>query len=157
MTIVNAKRFLKSNSGQSLIETALSLSLLLVILAAAIDFGRAYYLLVELKSAAHAGAVYGSQYPTDVTGMNTAAASNATDLANNSFTKTASWGCECDSSQATTAGTNSCTTTPSCTGGNLVYYVTVTTGATYSPLLPWPGIPSTMTLSETVQMRSTNY
>lgn len=156
MTLVKAKELLNSNSGQSLIETALSLTLLVLVLAAAIDFGRAYYLLVELKSAAHAGAVYGSQYPTDVTGMNTAAASNATDLANNSFTKTASWGCECDSSQATTVGTNSCTP-PSCSGGNLVYYVTVTTGATYTPLLRWPGIPSSMTLSETVQMRSTNY
>lgn len=156
MIPVNAKRFLNGNSGQSLIETALTLSLLILLLAAAVDFGRGYYLLVELKSAAHAGAVYGSQYPTDTTGMQTAAASNAPDLANNSFTKTATWGCECDSSQATTAGTNSCTT-PSCSGGNLVYYVTVTTGATYSPILPWPGIPKTMTLSETVQMRSSNY
>ncbi|HKO13305.1 MAG TPA: TadE/TadG family type IV pilus assembly protein [Acidobacteriaceae bacterium] len=156
---MNPRRFLSANSGQSLIETALTLSLLILLLAAAVDFGRAYYLLIELKSAAHAGAIYGSQYPTDTNGMKAIASSNATNLTNVSFTPTASWGCECDDGSSATLATGSplACSTPSCTGGNLVYYVVVNTTASFSPMLPWPGIPSTMNLSETVEMRSTNY
>lgn len=158
MNLVNAKRFLSGSSGQSLVETALTLSLLILLLAAAVDFGRAYYLLVELKGAAHAGAVYGSQYPTDTTGMTTIATKNETNVSN-AATPTAKWGCECDDGTGANLATGSplACSTPSCSGGNLVYYVVVTTSAPYSPILPWPGVPKSMTLTETVQMRSANY
>ena len=152
-----AKRFLQCSSGQGLVETALTASLLVLLLLAAIDFGRAFYMVVELKGAAHAGAVYGSQFPTDKTGMVNVAKTNETDLGTAAATPTADWGCECsDGTNATLESSGSCAT-PSCTAMNEVYYVTVTTTATYSPLVPWPGIPSTMNMSETVEMRSANF
>jgi Flp pilus assembly protein TadG len=154
------QRLLQSDSGQGLVETALTASLLVLLLLAAVDFGRAFYMVVELKGAAHAGAVYGSQYPTDNTGMQNVAKANASDLTSTTsanFQATADWGCECsDGTNATAESGGSCAT-PSCTGLNEIYYVTVTTTASYSPLVPWPGIPSTMNMSETVQMRSANY
>lgn len=145
-------RILSGRDGQALVETALTATLLITLLLAAIDFGRAYYMLVELKGAAHAGALYGAQFPTDKQGMISAAQSDATDFTMSS-TPTADWGCECsDGTNATAESGGSCTIT--CTTTNEVYYVWVTTNTTYSPLVPWPGIPSSMTLTETVQMRA---
>lgn len=143
------------SSGQGLIETALTASLLCLLLLAAIDFGRAFYMVVELKGAAHAGAVYGTQYPTDTAGMVSVATNNEADLASAAQTPTAVYGCECSDGTDVSA---SCASTPSCSSSaSEVYYVKVTAKANYSPLVPWPGIPSTMNMSETVEMRSSNY
>lgn len=157
MKTSRTKRFVQCSSGQGLVETSLAASLLVLMLLAAIDFGRAFYLEVELKGAAHAGAVYGSQFPTDTSGMVSVAQNNESDLGTIASTPTADWGCECsDGTDPTPEKTGSCAT-PSCTSTNEVYYVTVTTTASYSPLIPWPGIPSTMNMSETVEMRSANF
>lgn len=158
MSSSQVSRFVRSSSGQGLVETALTASLLVLLLLAAVDFGRAFYMVVELKGAAHAGAVYGSQYPTDTAGMQSVATANATDLSNMSganFTPTATYGCECSDGSSASA---SCASAPSCSSSTSeVYYVTVKTTASYSPLVPWPGIPSTMNMSETVEMRSANF
>lgn len=152
------KLFLQCSSGQGLVETSLAASLLVLLLLAAVDFGRAFYMVIELKGAAHAGAVYGSQHPTDTAGMQSVATANATDLSNMSganFTPTATYGCECSDGSNASA---SCASTPSCSSSTSeVYYVEVKATASYSPLVPWPGIPSTMNMSETVEMRSANY
>jgi Flp pilus assembly protein TadG len=139
---------LRSEHGASLVEVALVLPVLILILLGVVDFGRAYYLSNEVAGAAHAGAVYGSQYPTDTTGMQTAAAANAPDVSG--LTTTASYGCECsDGSDAST----SCATVPSCST-NIVYYAKVKASVAYSPWFPWPGIPSSIAIADTVEMRS---
>lgn len=146
---------LRCQSGQNLVEAAIVLPILVALLAGAIDFGRAYYVCVELKAAAHAGALYGSQYPSDSAGMKAAATSNAPDLSSDATfaVSTPTIGCEC--SDHTNVNSPCPTgTLPSCSSSTLVYYVSVTTSITYKPLLPWPGIPSSSTLSETVEMRS---
>ena len=136
--------------GASLVEMALLLPLFAVILFAAIDFGRACYLAIEIQGAARAGAVYGSRSPTDTTGIQAVAEDDAPDVPNLTV-GTPAYGCECSD------GTNysaSCATTPSCSGKTEVYRVDVKVTGTYTPLLPWPGIPSTMNFSSTASMRS---
>jgi len=49
--------------GQSLVEFALVLPILLLIFAAAADFGRAFYGYVALENAVKEGAIYGARYP----------------------------------------------------------------------------------------------
>ena len=49
------------NSGQSLIETALVLPLLMLLLLGAAEYGRLCYVGIEVTNAAHAGVEYGSQ------------------------------------------------------------------------------------------------
>lgn len=141
-------------SGQSLIETAFTLSLLLLLLAAAVDFGRAFYMNIEIKGAARAGATYGTTKPSDTTGMKAAAKAAAGDIGSDTgFSTSASWGCECySSSTPTIPGPNSCAAPPC--GANVVYYVSVTASDTYSPILPWPGIPSSLSMSSTATMRA---
>ncbi|MGA8043023.1 MAG: pilus assembly protein, partial [Terracidiphilus sp.] len=63
---------------------------------------------------------------------------------------TPTYGCECSDGTAFSA---SCTTTPTC-AYNVVYRVTVSVSASYKPMIPWPGIPSSMTLTNSATMRS---
>ena len=51
--------------GQSLVELAISLVLLLVLLSGAVEFGIAFFQFVQLRDAAQEGALYGSMNPTD--------------------------------------------------------------------------------------------
>jgi hypothetical protein len=50
--------------GQALVETALTMLIVLVLLAGLVDFGIAFGYRVALANAARAGARYGSRYPT---------------------------------------------------------------------------------------------
>jgi Flp pilus assembly protein TadG len=143
-------RLLKSERGASLVELALVLPLLMLLLMGAIDFGRAYYLAMEVSGAAHAGAEYGAQNPTDTTGMSAAAQYDAPDVAN-LVVATPTYGCECSDGTGFSAN---CANTPSCPASNVVYRVTVTVSATYSPWFPWPKISSSMSMRSSATMRS---
>jgi hypothetical protein len=112
------------------------------------DFGRAYYLAIEVAGAAHAGAVYGAQNITDTTGMQNAAKLNAPDVSG--LAATGTWGCECSDGTASSA---SCTITPTCSV-NVVYYAKVIATVTYHPIMPWKGINSSMVLTGSTTMRS---
>jgi Flp pilus assembly protein TadG len=137
-----------SEAGSSLVEVAILLPMLLLVLAGAADFGRAYYLAIEVEGAAHAGAVYGAQNVTDTTGMQNAAKLNSPDVSG--LIATGSWGCECSDGTASSA---SCSITPTCSV-NVVYFAKVTTTATYHPIVPWKGISSSMTITGSNTMRS---
>lgn len=56
-------------SGQSLMEMAISLIIVLLLLAGVVDLGRAFFNLVALRDAAQEGAAYGSVCPNDVIGI----------------------------------------------------------------------------------------
>jgi hypothetical protein len=58
-----------SRRGQSLLEFSLTLTVMILLLAGIVDFGRAFFILVELRDAAQEGALYGSFNPTDSTGI----------------------------------------------------------------------------------------
>lgn len=55
--------------GQSLVEFAITLTLIITLLAGVVDFGRAFFIYVELRDAAQEGALYGSMNPTDTSGI----------------------------------------------------------------------------------------
>lgn len=59
----------QTKKGQSLVELALSLLLILTILAGAVDLGIAFFSHVSLRDAAQEGALYGSLNPTDTNGI----------------------------------------------------------------------------------------
>lgn len=59
----------KSERGQSLTELAVSFTLLLLILAVAVDGGRIFFSLIALRDAAVEGALHGALYPNDSAGM----------------------------------------------------------------------------------------
>jgi Flp pilus assembly protein TadG len=141
---------LRGEHGASLVELALLLPFFLLLTFGAVDFGRAFYLAIEVAGAAHAAAVYGSQNPTDTTGMQNAAQDDAPNVPNLSV-GTATYGCECSDGSSYSA---SCVSKPSCPTNTEVYRVNVTVKANYTTLFPWPGIPKSMSLSSSASMRS---
>ena len=150
MKKLNRFHLLRDEQGASLVELAFVLPLFPLLLCGALDFGRAFYLSVEVVGAAQAAAAYGSQNPTDIAGMQNAALDDAPDVPNLSA-GTPTSGCEClDGSHYGAV----CPTTGTCGGNNTVQRVNVTVTGTYSPLIPWPGVPATMSLSSTASMRS---
>jgi Flp pilus assembly protein TadG len=141
-------RVFLNEEGSQLIELAVVLPLLLIIFAGAVDFGRAYFLYMEVSSAAEAGALYGAQHPTDTAGMASAALLDAPDLPN--LISTATYGSECSDG---TSAVGQSGPAPSC-NGNAVQYIEVDTSATYQPLLFLPGNQSLFTLSGKSRIRA---
>jgi hypothetical protein len=66
---MNMKLKLKNERGQSLVELAISLVILLYLLSGAVEFGIAFFQYVQLRDAAQEGALYGSMNPTDTAGI----------------------------------------------------------------------------------------
>jgi Flp pilus assembly protein TadG len=69
MKIPNFLPTLKHPRGQSLLELAISLTVILMLLSGAVDFGMAFFSYTALRDAAQEGAVYGSYAPSDVAGI----------------------------------------------------------------------------------------
>jgi Flp pilus assembly protein TadG len=134
--------------GSSILETALLMPFLLLLLTGAVDFGRAYFMAIEVSSSAEAGALYGTQNGSDTAGMVAAATLNAPEVSN--LSPVATYGCECSDGSSVSA---SCGSLPLCTY-NVVNFVEVDTSATYTSILPYPGIPSSIALTARARMRT---
>ncbi len=124
-------------TGTALVELALTLPLLVVLLAGAAQYGRLAYLAIEVANAARAGAAYGAQNHATASdtgvngGMVLAAKNDATDVTGTDVTTalsaTASNLCACSNALASTSA---CSSTFSCSGTNrIVEYVQVKTSA----------------------------
>lgn len=59
----------KNERGQSLVELAISLLVLLFLLAGVVEFGIAFFQFIQLRDAAQEGALYGSINPGDTNGI----------------------------------------------------------------------------------------
>ncbi len=137
---------LGASSGQTVVELALLLPLLLVLFVGVIEIGRYAYFDILISNAARAGAQYGAQsliQAADTNGI-TAAAHNDGLAA---MTVTTQQECTCVSGTAPA---------PGCAGLGCprpVVYVVVTATDTYDSLFSFPPLPPQLTLSSTVKMR----
>jgi Flp pilus assembly protein TadG len=137
-----------SEEGSQLYELAMVMPVFVMLLFGAIDFGRAYYVNMEVAAAAEAGALYGVQNPTDTTGMKAAALLNAPDISG--LTPTASYGTECSDGTDAVASPGAA---PTCSV-TTVQYIEVDTTATYKPFFAFPGMKSAFTMSGKARMRT---
>jgi len=113
------------------------------LLVAAGDWGRVFFARMELIGAARAGAAYGAQNhitAADYSTMQTTATASAPDV--KSVTATATSFCTCS-----TGGSVSCTSPGSC--AQVQVFVQVDTSATFTTLLNYPGVPSSVPLHAT--------
>jgi len=129
-------------SGQSAVELAVAIPVLLLLLLAGADFSRIFYMNIGVDNAARAGAQYGSQTvitAADPNGMIAAAKADGANLAGLSATASQ---CTCKSPSPVAACPASyCTNAPQAT------FVEVNTQALFTTLVNYPGIPSSTTLS----------
>jgi Flp pilus assembly protein TadG len=139
---------LENCDGSSLVELALVIPVCLLLFVGAVDLGQAFYVAAQVAAAAHTGALYGVENPSDISGMESAAKGGATNLSD--ISATATYGCECsDGSSAS----QSCSTMPTCSY-NYVTYVDVVASASYSPSFNYPWLSSAMTFSREARMRT---
>lgn len=138
-----------SEEGQALIETVLSVPLLLIVLLAGTEFARATYAAIEVSNAAKAAAQYAAMNggaTVDTGGIQAAAQNDSPNLANAVTATLSSDTCVCSGAESTTVTCNP-TSGPVCATGRVMETVTVTTQATFRPLMHWGNvIPMSLTL-----------
>ena len=81
-------------NGQSLVEFAISLTVIMILLAGAVEFGIALFQYVQLRDAAQEGALYGSLNPSDNVGIIAhvrAASDRPIDLQNDANVNICAW------------------------------------------------------------------
>jgi Flp pilus assembly protein TadG len=139
----------RAESGQALIETALFALSLMILLVGGIDFGRFSYEGILLGNAARAGVQYGSQNlvtAKDVNGMKAAAGKDGINLLG--LSTSATQYCQANGSNIP------CSVVNIMPGGQpRLVYVTVTTSGTFTPLISFPGIASSLTITRTAVMQ----
>src|SRR5579883_2288378 len=132
--------------GQSLVELALTLPVLILLLVVALDFTRMFNISMEITDAARAGAQWGAQNraaAANLLGMEQAACNSMADVpCTPGVDTTASSFCQC----AGSSGTISCTSPGSCI--NVLNFVTVTATTTFTTVVGYPGLPSAIPMSD---------
>lgn len=152
-----------NDSGSALVELAVALPLLVLILAATIDFSRVFHIAIALTDAARAGAQYGAASAGN--SQNTATMQSTAQAATNvtGISAAASRICRCatdSGSFSDTSGTlNDCTTAEAtaCPSGHRVTMVSVTTTKTFTTFFTsiLPGIANSITLTRSATLRVT--
>jgi len=128
----------QKSRGQSLVEFAVLLPILVMILAIAADFGRAFTAYIAISSAAREGAAYGMQssdQASDTAMIRAAALADAPTI----------WGTEPTVPDAVI--------TEDAQGYDMV---SVTVNYSFSTFLPLPSVTSPVLLTRTVSMRVIN-
>jgi Flp pilus assembly protein TadG len=136
--------------GQALVETALVLPILIVVLLGGAELARVAFAAIEVANAARAGVAYGAQNTAtsaDTPGIQNAAVSDVGDMAA-SLTTTAAVTGTCSNPSVLCTGSGSTCTNQDCSdaGDHIVNVLTVTTTASFDPLIHLPGIPTTYAL-----------
>lgn len=154
----------RPQSGQTLLEVALLLPLLLLLLLGVVEMGRYAYISILVGNAARAGAAYGSEGLLESVDTGNIQAAADQDFQNNgqlvsSLTVSSTTSCGCDSGGTITSAACTTAVNPAagtCTTGHWVVMVSVTASGTFNSLFNYPGIPSSLTVSRTATMRVAN-
>jgi Flp pilus assembly protein TadG len=150
MKMLKNKR--EEEAGQALIEMVVSVPLLLLILIGAFEFARATYAAIEISNSARAAVQYAAMnggFAADTGGVQNAAQIDSPNLVSAVTANVTSDSCACSGSESSGFSCSNPPNNPVCPAGqHVMETVTVTTQATYIPLMRWGGtIPSSLTLN----------
>ena len=145
-----------TQNGQSVIEFAIALPMLLLLALGVIEIGRYAYASILVGNAARAGAAYGAQNPNTAGRPNNIITAAQNDFQNSgqpvsNLTVTSSFVCTCDN-----AGTMSpidCTTGICPSGTDKLSNLQVTATGTFTSLFSFPGLPASLTITRTAIIR----
>jgi|SRR5688572_7860217 len=144
------RRRLRCEGGSAVVELALVTPILVALLLGALDFGRVFHHALAVTGAAHAGAQWGSlslANSQNFTQVKAIAEAHAPGLG---VTATATSICRCGNGTAT-PNPQACNS--GCTG-TLRVYSSVTATRTFTTVVDYPGVPRTIAISRTAQMRA---
>lgn len=156
-------RFIPSSeSGQGMLELAVSLPLFVLLILGGAEIANIAWASVQLNNAAHAGAQFGSHgrgFADRIGDIETAAQREAPKLTI-TFPTDPAQTCACiDTSTGApaTSGTTGCQTLVECPSPYLITdTITVTTQAVVTPLIHYPGLPASYTLHAQATMGVVN-
>lgn len=164
---MNGAKFKKirfgGEAGQSLVETAITVPMLAIVLFGCGEMARVAYASIEVVNAAKAAAQYGAQSvgtAADTPGIQLAASNETTDLVSTlTTTPKVKLVCSDGTVPADSAGTGNPPTwsNTDCQTSFIEQILTVTTSASFSPLIKLPGLPSSYTLTGYAQQRVLAY
>ena len=138
----NAIKALRGEEGGPLVETALTMPILIALIIGPVELARVTYAAIECSNAARAGASYGALTLTtasDTTGIQTVASSDAANIAS-IMTATPTLSYICSDGTASTGQNTDCSTS------QIETIVTVTTSATVPAMVRLPGLPTSYTV-----------
>jgi Flp pilus assembly protein TadG len=139
------EKIMSKRSGQTVVELALLLPLLLMLVIGVTEIGRYAYYDILVANAARAGAAYGAQglaQAADAAGIR--AAAYADGLSTMTITPIQQCGCSA-------AGLGGCPSGAVCP--TPLVYIQVTAMEQFNSLFNYPGLPANLTLTSTVTMR----
>jgi len=151
--------FRNREEGQALVETALSMSLLVLLMLGAVEFGRLAFAAIEVNNAAKAAAQYGSQTHAtalDQAGMLQAAQNEyitPTAVSLLSPSGTNGYSCTCADTGVATSCTNNSLTSPACTGSYAEVTLLVQAQTSFNPVIHIPGLPTSFNLVGTAKQK----
>lgn len=152
-------RRMHAQRGVALVEFAILVPFLTLLLLGAIEIGRYAYFSIVVANAARAAVLYGAQNEQtalDTNGMKNAANADGVNNIVSSLTVNATNSCECwDGSTYSnnSSGTMNCSSTATCSSGQLVEFVTVTVSGTATSLFRYPFLPSSFTIAQSATQR----
>lgn len=148
-----------SANGQALVETALTVPIFVLLILGCAEMARLAFASIEVTNATKAAVQYGAQSTgtaADSTGIQLAASYETTDLVS-SLTTTPSVKVICSDGTVPADSAGPTWSNTDCSTSFIEQILTVTTSATFSPLIRVPGLPSSYTLSGYAQQRVLAY
>jgi Flp pilus assembly protein TadG len=143
----------RSCAGAATAELAIFVPIAFVLLLGSVDFGRVFYELTAIASAATAGARYGAHdasHSGDMTGIRRAVTDDLQDsVAIATVAVDAERYCNCDDGAMIDCNAGTCA---GGTGARRTY-VRVRVQKPFTTLFPYPGVPNAMVLSRQAQIR----
>jgi Flp pilus assembly protein TadG len=136
-------------AGNPAIEMALLAAPLILLMVGVADYGTATFRKMQVQHAAQAGAEYALKSGFNATAIGNAV-TNATSYSGVSATPAPAQSCGCASGTTITSATCGSTCAGGAVAGN---YVTVSTQATYTTLIPYPHIANSFALTSSATVR----
>jgi Flp pilus assembly protein TadG len=141
-----------TRKGSAVLETGLLLPVLMLMACGSMDLARVFYAGIVVENAARAGVQRGSFSIGDagaITKMNSAGSNDASGQGLTGVVVSSRTFCGCNTSTSEL----SCSET-TCDGKVPSGYVETTANYTFTPMIPYPGIPTSIVLSSSAKFRA---
>ena len=138
--------------GVAILETGLLLPVAMLMVCGAMDLARVFYAGVVVESAVRAGVQFGSfgiGKAGAISSMNSAAETDAANQGLSGITISSRTFCGCTRNNSEV----DCTTA-TCDGATPGGYVETTATYAFNPIVPYPGMPSTINISSRARFRA---
>jgi Flp pilus assembly protein TadG len=136
--------------GSVAAEFALVTPLILLIAAGIADFGMLAKKSAALAGTTRIGAAYARLHPAETAGIQSSMQRSTSFMPGLSFPASFPQSCECDD-RTSIACTESCATLGR-PGPNRVF-ITISASQAFTPLVPWPGIPASLTAATEIRLQ----